>query len=65
MTEHQALTTAIRLTRKIADARADIPTRRAAVEALVGHGWSYQRIADALGISKSAVQSILRPKGSQ
>lgn len=64
VTEQEALDTAIAATRQLADSRDAIPRRRAALKALVGYGWSYQRIADTLGVTKSAVAATLKEKPS-
>lgn len=62
VTEEEALETAIAATRQIADSRDAIQRRRVALKALVDYGWSYQRIADALGVTKSAIAATLKDK---
>lgn len=62
MTEDEAIARFTAATRSLADLDAQRLTlagaRREAVIALKAAGWSMQRIADAVGISKSAVVKV-------
>lgn len=62
MTEAEALAIAVEITRQNEAARDQLPRRLEALTVLRQHGWTYQRIADALGVTKSAVAAIVKGK---